>query len=182
MKLPGYLRRLMTEEKELKENAGIYGFYAFPRHTDNVPPDYRKWDIFIVGAQGSLYEGTVLQAEMTFPTTYPIAPPLMVFTSKMFHPNVYEDGRVCISILHDREDDFTSHESVDEKWTPVHGIRTIVLSVISMLNDPNPNSPANVDASKMFREKFEEYKKEVVRVARENDKRKRLDEILSTGN
>ena len=61
---------------------------------------------------------------------------------------VYEDGKVCISILHPPGTDSTNaQESADERWRPILNVESILLSVISMLNDPNINSPANIDAS-----------------------------------
>ena len=60
---------------------------------------------------------------------------------------VYEDGKVCISILHAPGEDAMSGETSDERWRPILGVEAILLSVISMLNDPNIASPANIDAS-----------------------------------
>ena len=71
----------------------------------------------------------------------------MKFKSKMWHPNIYEDGRVCISILHAPGDDAMSGEKAEERWRPILGVESILMSVISMLNDPNIDSPANLDAS-----------------------------------
>ena len=71
----------------------------------------------------------------------------MTFKSKMWHPNIYEDGKVCISILHPPGEDAMSMESSEERWRPILGAESILISVISMLNDPNIDSPANIDAS-----------------------------------
>lgn len=88
---------------------------------------------------------------MTFPQDYPYNPPKVKFLSKMWHPNVYENGDVCISILHPPVDDPQSGELPSERWNPTQNVRTILLSIISLLNEPNTYSPANVDASVMFR-------------------------------
>ncbi|CAO2637764.1 Ubiquitin-conjugating enzyme E2 R2 [Lemmus lemmus] len=69
----------------------------------------------------------------------------------MWHPNIYENGDVCISILHLPVDDPQSGELPSERWNPTQNVRTILLSVISLLNEPNTFSPANMDASVMFR-------------------------------
>ncbi|MGH0172298.1 UNVERIFIED_CONTAM: hypothetical protein FKN15_063037 [Acipenser sinensis] len=61
------------------------------------------------------------------------------------------NGDVCISILHPPVDDPQSGELPSERWNPTQNVRTILLSVISLLNEPNTFSPANVDASVMFR-------------------------------
>lgn len=65
----------------------------------------------------------------------------------MFHPNVYPDGRVCISILHPPGDDPNMYESSSERWSPVQSVEKILLSVVSMLAEPNDESGANIDAS-----------------------------------
>jgi ubiquitin-conjugating enzyme E2 G1 len=54
---------------------------------------------------------------------------------------------VCISILHEPGDDKWGYEKASERWLPVHTVETILISVISMLADPNDESPANVDAA-----------------------------------
>ena len=56
-------------------------------------------------------------------------------------------GEVCISILHEPGEDKWGYEKPEERWLPVHTVETILISVISMLADPNDESPANVDAA-----------------------------------
>jgi ubiquitin-conjugating enzyme E2 G2 len=46
------------------------------------------------------FQDGVFIAKLSFPQDYPLNPPKMKFTSEIFHPNIYPDGRVCISILH----------------------------------------------------------------------------------
>ena len=79
-------------------------------------------------------------------------------------PAVFPDGKVCISILHPPGvDEQNSQETADERWRPILGVESVLLSVISMLGDPNPDSPANVDAGKMFREDPKAFKRRVRR-------------------
>ncbi|KCZ75368.1 hypothetical protein H311_03657, partial [Anncaliia algerae PRA109] len=137
---------------------------AYPRQRGEQV-DYLKWDVFIDGPSESPYEGTCLHAELEFTTQYPISPPKMKFISKMFHPNIYDNGDVCISILHDRVDDFILNDNPDERWSPVLNIGSITLSVTSILYQPNINSPANVDAAKLYRENKKEYEKKVRELA-----------------
>ena len=75
----------------------------------------------------------------------------------MWHPNIYENGEVCISILHPPTEDPQSGEHPSERWNPTQNVRTILMSIISLLNEPNCSSPANVDASVMYR-KYKENK------------------------
>lgn len=81
-----------------------------------IDDDLFKWNIMFEGPQETLYEGGLFQIEMQFPEDYPINPPKMIFKSEMFHPNIYPDGKVCISILHPAEhDQFNEQERMDEK-------------------------------------------------------------------
>ena len=61
--------------------------------------------------------------------------------TEMWHPNIYENGDVCISILHPPVDDPQSGELPSERWNPTQNVRTVLLSVISLLNEPNTFSP-----------------------------------------
>ena len=96
---------------------------------------------------------------MKFPEDYPNRPPEVTF-SNIYHPNIYSSGKVCISILHEGTDTF-GYESDIERWLPSHGVNTIMLSIISMLSAPNFESPANIDASKLWKNNPEEYKKKI---------------------
>ena len=124
--------------------------------------DLYKWSVIFNGPEDTIYEGGFFKAILTFPQDYPQNPPEMKFITEMFHPNIYKDGKVCISILHPPGvDRFNEQEKAEERWRPSLGAEQILISVISMLNDPNCDSPANIDAVVMFRNKPEEYEKKV---------------------
>ncbi|OVA03508.1 Ubiquitin-conjugating enzyme [Macleaya cordata] len=125
-----------------------------------------EWSVTIIGPPDTLYDGGYFNAIMSFPSNYPNSPPSVRFTSEMWHPNVYPDGRVCISILHAPGDDPNGYELASERWTPVHTVESIVLSIISMLSSPNDESPANVEAAKEWRDRKDEFKKKVSRCVR----------------
>eukprot|EP01015_Nassula_variabilis_P020620 TRINITY_DN3586_c0_g1_i3.p2 TRINITY_DN3586_c0_g1~~TRINITY_DN3586_c0_g1_i3.p2 ORF type:complete len:131 (+),score=14.50 TRINITY_DN3586_c0_g1_i3:66-458(+) len=119
--------------------------------------------------QNSLYEGGLFIATLKFPDDYPYSPPSMKFKTDMWHPNIYQDGSVCISILHPPgQDQFNPQEKEEEKWRPILGPETIIISVISMLTDPNTESPANLDASVQFRNDYQGYKKKVKTLVRKS--------------
>lgn len=85
------------------------------------------------GPEGTCFEGGIFPAKLVFPPDYPLSPPKMQFICEMFHPNIYADGRVCISILHAPGDDPMGYESSAERWSPVQSVEKILLSVVSML-------------------------------------------------
>lgn len=90
----------------------------------------------------------------------------MKFTCEMFHPNVYKDGTVCISILHSPGDDPNQYEDASERWSPIQSVEKILISVMSMLAEPNDESGANIDASKIWRDNKQEYSRRVRQCAR----------------
>lgn len=51
-----------------------------------------------------------------------------------------------------------SGETAAERWSPVQRVETVLISILSLLDDAEVSSPANVDAGVMLRNKPEEYK------------------------
>ncbi len=80
------------------------------------------------------------------------------FIRPLYHPNIYPDGRLCISILHPPGDDEMSGETAAERWSPVQRVETVLISILSLLDDAEVSSPANVDAGVMLRNQPEEYR------------------------
>lgn len=135
-----------------------------------VPNDSNlfEWKIWLEGSKGSAYEGGIFQLSLSFPPDYPMSPPTLKMLSEFWHPNIYTDGKVCISILHPPGEDAASGELPEERWLPTQTVSTILLSFISMINDPNIFSPANVDASVMWRDRREEYTKKAQELAKKS--------------
>ena len=86
-----------------------------------------------------------------FTEDYPNKPPTVTFISKMFHPNIYADGKICLDIL-------------QNQWSPIYDVAAILTSIQSLLSDPNPASPANAEASQMYEGDRREYNKRVQQI------------------
>ncbi|KAF2673278.1 ubiquitin-conjugating enzyme [Microthyrium microscopicum] len=129
------------------------GIVAGPADED----DYFNWIALFNGPEGTPFEGGVFEAELKFPDDYPLKPPTMRFVHKMWHPNVYPDGKVCISILHPAGDDPNHYELASERWSPIQSVEKILISVMSLLAEPNDESPANIEAAKMWRDHRQQY-------------------------
>lgn len=108
----------------------------------------------------SIYHGGYFKAQMKFPSDFPYSPPSFRFTPPIYHPNVYKDGKLCISILHPAGDP-TTDEPDAETWSPVQTVETVLISILSLLEDPNINSPANVDAAVDWRKNRKAYNAKV---------------------
>lgn len=119
------------------------------------------WNIGVmVLNEDSIYHGGFFKAQMRFPEDFPFSPPQFRFTPAIYHPNVYRDGRLCISILHQSGDPMTDEPDA-ETWSPVQTVESVLISIVSLLEDPNINSPANVDAAVDNRKNPEQYKQRV---------------------
>jgi len=155
---------LARQLKELQKNSD--GFSVGLVDDSNL----YEWQCIVEGPNDTPYQGGYFQATLSFPPEFPSKPPLMRFTTPGFwHPNVYKDGKVCISILHEaKEDQFNEQESIDEKWRPILSVEAVIVSVMSMLSEPNFGSPANIDASTMWKNDPEGYKKKVKKLVRKS--------------
>ena len=94
------------------------------------------------------FEDGTFKLTLTFDESYPNKPPTVKFLSRMFHPNVYTNGELCLDILQNR-------------WSPTYDVAAILTSIQSLLHDPNPNSPANAEAAQLYRENMKEYVRRV---------------------
>ncbi|OBZ90887.1 Ubiquitin-conjugating enzyme E2 [Choanephora cucurbitarum] len=136
---------LQRQFKELTRNP-VPGFVVDLKD-DNI----FEWDVALIGSPKTMYEGGYFKATMTFPDDYPFNPPTFKFNNEFYHPNVYPDGRLCISILHPPGEDPISGEKAEERWNPTQSVESVLVSIISLLADPNCSSPANVDAGVAYR-------------------------------
>uniref|UniRef100_A0AAR2IVH4 E2 ubiquitin-conjugating enzyme n=1 Tax=Pygocentrus nattereri TaxID=42514 RepID=A0AAR2IVH4_PYGNA len=146
-------RRLMRDFKRLQEDppAGVSGAPS----ENNI----MVWNAVIFGIDKLhcyLYSASVccpyfagtFKLTVEFTEEYPNKPPTVRFISKMFHPNVYADGSICLDILQNR-------------WSPTYDVSSILTSIQSLLDEPNPNSPANSQAAQLYQENKREYEKRV---------------------
>ncbi|KAH9822469.1 ubiquitin-conjugating enzyme/RWD-like protein [Melampsora americana] len=164
------LKRLMTEYRQLNNKSSKQStseeevmFVAGPVSES----DFFIWEALIAGPEDTPFEGGIFTAILTFPRDYPLSPPKMTFKPPLLHPNVYTNGEVCISILHPPGDDPNQYESASERWSPVQSVEKILLSVISMLAEPNIESGANIECCKLFREDKKQYENSVRQFVRQ---------------
>ena len=124
--------QLARELKNLKE-APVEGVKVKLINEDSL----FEWEVVLFGPPDTLYEGAYIKAQMKFPSDYPSSPPTVRFITPMWHPNVYANGELCLSILHPPVDDPSSGELASERWNITQNVRTILLSVQSLLDAPN---------------------------------------------
>ncbi|KAL0661161.1 hypothetical protein Bca4012_097998 [Brassica carinata] len=134
-------RRLQSELMGLMMG-GDPGISAFPEE-DNI----FCWKGTITGSKDTVFEGTEYRLSLSFSNDYPFKPPKIKFQTTCFHPNVDLYGNICLDILQD-------------KWSSAYDVRTILLSIQSLLGEPNISSPLNTQAAQLWSNQ-EEYRKMV---------------------
>lgn len=106
--------------------------------------DIFHWTATIMGPAASPYEGGVFYLNITFPQNYPFKPPKVSFVTKIYHPNINSGGGICLDIL-------------KENWSPALTISKVLLSICSLLDDPNPDDPLVPDIARQFKENKAAY-------------------------
>ena len=96
-----------------------------------------RWSAMIYGPSDTPYEGGLFKLNIIYPQTYPFKPPKINFVTKVYHPNIDTSGNICLDILKD-------------KWSPALTISKILLSICSLLNEPNPDDPLMPEIAKEY--------------------------------
>ena len=116
------LRRITKELKDIEADP--------PANVSAGPngDDLFKWQATLMGPSDSPYENGVFFLEITFPQDYPFKPPKVKFNTKIYHCNVNDKGGHCLDIDKDN-------------WSPALTITKLLMSLHSLLTDPNPDDP-----------------------------------------
>ena len=116
------VNRIQNELKDLIENP-VQNCSAGPLE-DNLT----KWQATIFGPDDTPYAGGIFKLDIEFPNEYPFKPPKIYFLTPIYHCNVNKRGGICLDIL-------------KEQWSPALTISKVLLSLCSLLSEPNPNDP-----------------------------------------
>lgn len=128
----GTLRRIKKEIEEMQKTP--------PENCSAGPVndnDLFLWRATIVGPEDSPYYGGIFNLNITIPVDYPFKSPKIVFSTKIYHCNVNSNGSICLDILKDN-------------WSPALTISKALLSICSLMDDPNPNDPLMPDIANLF--------------------------------
>ena len=135
------LRRIQKELNDLKIDPPAY-CSAGP-----IGDDMFRWEGVIMGPSDSPYTGGVFKLTIQFPVDYPFKPPHLQFTTKIYHPNINAAGLICLDIL-------------KGQWSPALTISKVLLSITSLLTDPNPNDPLVPEIANLYKKDKAAYEME----------------------
>jgi ubiquitin-conjugating enzyme E2 D len=133
------LQRLAKELKELKKQPIVY-CHAEPV----VEEDLSFWTAKIQGPENSPYQGGLFILSIEFPHDYPFQPPKIMFNTRVYHPNIHDNGHICLDIL-------------KSQYSPALTLSKILLSICSLLCDPNPDDPLVPEIARIYKTNRTQY-------------------------
>ena len=132
-------KRILRELKDIQQDPPG-NCSAGPVNEDDV----FTWVASIIGPEGSPYAGGLFNLHIKFPVDYPFRPPTITFQTRVFHPNINAQGGICLDIL-------------KTEWSPALSIGKVLLSISSLLTDPNPKDPLVPDIAQLYETNRHEY-------------------------
>ena len=139
------LKRLQKELSEIQKDTPA-NCSAGPNNNDLF-----NWEATIIGHTETPYEGGIFKLKILFPADYPFKPPKITFETRIYHPNINSNGGICLDILKDQ-------------WSPALNITKVLLSICSLLDEPNPDDPLMPEIAQLLKSN----KAEFTRIAREH--------------
>ena len=109
-----------------------------------INDDIFTWEATIIGPEKTPYENGIFKLTLMFPDNYPFKPPKVKFNNRIFHPNINKQGSICLDIL-------------NKNWSPALTVSKLLLSISSLLSDPNPDDPLDLRAAEVYNKSKEEY-------------------------
>ena len=138
------LRRIQKELDDLRND---------PPSSCSAGPvgnDMYSWEGCIFGPEDSPFVGGMFKLTIQFPVEYPFRAPHVQFKTKIYHPNINSSGLICLDIL-------------KGQWSPALTISKVLLSITSLLTDPNPDDPFVPDIANLYKQDRAAYIEEARR-------------------
>ena len=134
----------MTEARIKKELENLSKDAPLNCSAGPLDTDIYYWRATIYGPKDSPYEGGIFFLDIHFPADYPFKPPKVSFVTKIYHPNINSAGGICLDILKDQ-------------WSPALTISKVLLSICSLLDDPNPDDPLMPEIADLYKNNIEKH-------------------------
>lgn len=109
-----------------------------------IGDDIFSWEATIIGPKDTPYDSGIFKLNINFINNYPFKPPKVKFKTRIFHPNINKYGSICLDIL-------------TNNWSPALTVSKLLLSISSLLSDPNPDDPLDIRAAELYIDNRDEY-------------------------
>jgi len=154
------LKRLVNEMKVAQKEDGQDGvsLRVAPGSEDTLS----KFIGTIEGPEDTPFSGIKFDVDITIEAGYPVKPPKMKFMTVPYHPNISSHGSICVTFL---------KNYCSSGWSPAMSIRSALVALRSLLDDPCPDDALNSNAARDWRvaartNNWEAYRRNVIAVAK----------------
>lgn len=144
------LLRRMKRELEMLSKGVSPGVAAWPR---NEGERVDLLDAEITGAAETPYEGGVFRLEVQVPREYPLKPPRVRFLTKIYHPNIDSQGRICLDTL---------NMPPKGAWKPALNIATLLTTIQALMSAPNPDDGLMADITDEYRRNPAQFRRTAI--------------------
>lgn len=149
---------LLVKNEERKDTKDQTSKYI--RVVPFIAGDFFTWEAFLTAPEDSVYRGGVFKLLITFTNEYPYKPPKIVFKTPIYHPNINSSGMICIDIL-------------AKEWSPALTLNSVLISLLTLLDDPNPDDPLRPEVADIYKTNKDEYKLRCQESARKTTENKK---------
>jgi ubiquitin-protein ligase len=151
------VRRMKVECLQL--NTGTHLYNSDPTNeahcyfTEEIT-NVTKFKVFMRGLKDTPYMGAIYEMMVNIPQNFPFEPPKISFVTKVYHPNISNDGAICLDILKDA-------------WSPALSIEKVILSISSLFQEPNPDDPLNTSAANEYKNYYKSFASKAIQCAKQ---------------
>ena len=133
-------RRILNEIRQLDRDTELCKkYFKINNKSDNMT----NLRATVYGPEDSNYNGYGFDVDINLPVDYPVSPLKIKFITSIEHINVSRSGEICMDIL-------------KQSWSSALNIRAVLISLVSLLSNPNPDDPLNHDLAKLYRKNIED--------------------------
>lgn len=139
-------KRVAKELEELQEELPQY-----LRNLDSDDSNVLEWRVLFL-PETPPYNLKAFNLRISFPGDYPLKPPTVTFTTRIYHPNVDSDGQICLPIIS------------KDNWKPYFRAYQVLEALNVLVNTPDLEQPVRVELAdlltqdpELFYKKAEEF-------------------------
>ncbi|KAL7410641.1 putative UBC5-E2 ubiquitin-conjugating enzyme [Mrakia frigida] len=134
------VRRIQKELGDILKATDLEGITV-----ETADENILLWTAFLAGPPSSPYKGGTFKLSITFPPEYPFKAPIIKFMTKIYHPNVDDEGNICVGLLK------------ADAWKPAVKMSQVLMSIYNLLSEPNPDDPLVSTIAEQFRTDRKKY-------------------------
>ena len=116
----------------------------------------QSYYLMIQPGQNSIWIGFDIKFQVEFPHNYPFKPLSIKCLTQVFHPNITDDGKICLNLL-------------KEDWNPSYGLNEISQALLSMFYSFNTEDPLNKESSDLYLQSTQAFRVKIASIKKQDN-------------